>query len=405
MRVNGTLNGTNHPPCKTCSWPTWSSICPLRLQRLVSSVRAHFSCGAVALLQLEEDHLRPVAVDGLTQDAGPLRGAAASRLAAILARRGHLLPSRQHPARPVRPDQRHGRRAPAGARLHGHQPACRGPALGVLTLDALGSAPSAPRPSPRRELMLVEAAHHAAGGRDARAAPDAGQSRADGTPADNHEILGQSGHRPPAARDRRGGGLGTAHPAAGRDRRNCSRTACTGCRAAAPSRWCVNCAALPESLAESELFGHAKGAFSARWPTGRRGRQRRHPVPGRSRRTAAAGAGQAAARAERRDPAPGRRPSPARGRGRHQPQPEGPGARRFRADLYHRLSVYPIAIRRCARGNDVLLLAGRYLEQNRARLGLRSLRLALDAEALRRYRWPGNVRELEHVISRAAIRR
>ena len=50
----------------------------------------------------------------------------------------------------------------------------------------------------------------------------------------------------------------------------------------------------------------------------------------------------------------------------------------FRADLYHRLSVYPIAIRRCA-AND-LLLAGRYLEQNRARLGLRSLRLALDAE-------------------------
>ena len=53
----------------------------------------------------------------------------------------------------------------------------------------------------------------------------------------------------------------------------------------------------------------------------------------------------------------------------------------------------------------MLLLAGRYLEQNRARLGLRSLRLALDAEeALRRYRWPGNVRELEHVISRAAIK-
>ena len=77
----------------------------------------------------------------------------------------------------------------------------------------------------------------------------------------------------------------------------------------------------------------------------------------------------------------------------------------FRADLYHRLSVYPIAIPPRERGNDVLLLAGRYLEQNRARLGLRSLRLALDAEeALRRYRWPGNVRELEHVISRAAIK-
>ena len=77
----------------------------------------------------------------------------------------------------------------------------------------------------------------------------------------------------------------------------------------------------------------------------------------------------------------------------------------FRADLYHRLSVYPIAIPPLRAATTMLLLAGRYLEQNRARLGLRSLRLALDAEeALRRYRWPGNVRELEHVISRAAIK-
>ncbi len=53
----------------------------------------------------------------------------------------------------------------------------------------------------------------------------------------------------------------------------------------------------------------------------------------------------------------------------------------------------------------MLLLAGRFLELNRARLGLRSLRLSAAAEeALRRYRWPGNVRELEHVISRAALK-
>jgi anaerobic nitric oxide reductase transcription regulator len=45
------------------------------------------------------------------------------------------------------------------------------------------------------------------------------------------------------------------------------------------------------------------------------------------------------------------------------------------------------------------------LELNRARLGLRSLRLSTAAEAaLRRYPWPGNVRELEHVISRAALK-
>ncbi|MCC7122664.1 MAG: nitric oxide reductase transcription regulator, partial [Gammaproteobacteria bacterium] len=55
--------------------------------------------------------------------------------------------------------------------------------------------------------------------------------------------------------------------------------------------------------------------------------------------------------------------------------------------------------------NDVLLLAGRFLESNRARLGLRSLRLSAAAEAaLCRYRWPGNVRELEHVLSRAALK-
>ena len=53
----------------------------------------------------------------------------------------------------------------------------------------------------------------------------------------------------------------------------------------------------------------------------------------------------------------------------------------------------------------MLLLAGRFLELNRARLGLRSLRLSAAAQdALHRYPWPGNVRELEHVISRAALK-
>ena len=42
----------------------------VRLQRLVDHLRARFHCGAVALLQLEQDHLRPVAVDGLVRGAG-----------------------------------------------------------------------------------------------------------------------------------------------------------------------------------------------------------------------------------------------------------------------------------------------------------------------------------------------
>jgi len=78
----------------------------------------------------------------------------------------------------------------------------------------------------------------------------------------------------------------------------------------------------------------------------------------------------------------------------------------FRADLYHRLSVYPVPIPALReRGHDVLMLAGHFLELNRARLGLRGLRLSPAAErALLAYSWPGNVRELEHVISRAALK-
>jgi anaerobic nitric oxide reductase transcription regulator len=78
----------------------------------------------------------------------------------------------------------------------------------------------------------------------------------------------------------------------------------------------------------------------------------------------------------------------------------------FRADLYHRLSVYPVPIPALReRGSDVLMLAGHFLELNRARLGLRGLRLSPAAErVLLGYAWPGNVRELEHVISRAALK-
>ena len=81
-------------------------------------------------------------------------------------------------------------------------------------------------------------------------------------------------------------------------------------------------------------------------------------------------------------------------------------AGRFRADLYHRLSVYPLRVPPLReRGRDILLLAGYFLEENRPRLGLRSLRLDHEAQAaLLDYRWPGNVRELEHLVGRASLK-
>ena len=81
-------------------------------------------------------------------------------------------------------------------------------------------------------------------------------------------------------------------------------------------------------------------------------------------------------------------------------------AGRYRADFYHRLSVYPLPVPALReRGRDVLLLAGYFLEQNRSRMGLNSLRLSAEAQAaLLAYDWPGNVRELEHLIGRSALK-
>src|SRR5690606_38318113 len=73
---------------------------------------------------------------------------------------------------------------------------------------------------------------------------------------------------------------------------------------------------------------------------------------------------------------------------------------RFRADLYHRLGAYPLQVPALReRGTDVLLLAGHFIERNRARLQIRSAGLTESArQALLEHGWPGNVRELEHLI-------
>ena len=78
---------------------------------------------------------------------------------------------------------------------------------------------------------------------------------------------------------------------------------------------------------------------------------------------------------------------------------------RFRADLFHRLSVFPIQVPALRdRQGDIPLLAGFFAERFRRKLGLQQLTLSPSAiQMLEAYRWPGNVRELEHVISRAAL--
>ena len=81
-------------------------------------------------------------------------------------------------------------------------------------------------------------------------------------------------------------------------------------------------------------------------------------------------------------------------------------AGRFRIDLFHRISVYPIEVPPLReRGEDIGLLAGHFLDQARIRLGLGPVRLTSQAlDRMLGYDWPGNVRELDHVVTRSALR-
>jgi len=79
---------------------------------------------------------------------------------------------------------------------------------------------------------------------------------------------------------------------------------------------------------------------------------------------------------------------------------------RFRSDLYFRISTIPLAVPPLReRREDIPLLARRLLEQLARDLGRPGRRLAAEAlDALRSYAWPGNVRELRNVLERAVLR-
>ena len=176
----------------------------------------------------------------------------------------------------------------------------------------------------------------------------------------------------------------------------------------------INCAALPENIVESELFGHVKGAFSGAINQ-RSGRFEladggtlfldevgELPLAAQAKLLRVLQNGEIQRVGSDSTIVVDVRIVAATNRDLQLEVKEG----RFRADLYHRLSVYPLLVPPLReREKDILLLSGYFLEKSQHQLGVAKLCLRESAiTQLSRYNWPGNVRELEHLLSRAALK-
>jgi two-component system response regulator HydG len=196
--------------------------------------------------------------------------------------------------------------------------------------------------------------------------------------------------------------------------RKCSHGPCTR-SAIAPNipLIAVNCAALPEQLIESELFGVEKGAFTGAQQS-RPGRfERAHggtlfldeigelSASAQVKLLRVLQEGELERIGDTRTRKVDVRVVAATNVDLKQAVEEG----RFRRDLYYRLNVYPVTIPPLRdRKEDIALLAQRFLEKYLVRHSKKVLGITDQAmHALKQYSWPGNVRELENVIERGVI--
>ncbi|MCG8086233.1 MAG: sigma 54-interacting transcriptional regulator [Candidatus Thiodiazotropha taylori] len=175
----------------------------------------------------------------------------------------------------------------------------------------------------------------------------------------------------------------------------------------------INCAAIPESLIESELFGVEKGAYTGA----------QHSRPGRFERAHGGtlfldevGELSPAAQAkllrvlqegefERIGDSRTRKVNVRLVAATNVDLQQAVDAGKFRADLYYRLNIFPILIPALReRDGDIPALVNRFLEKYTALHGKRTPGITERAlSALRNYNWPGNIRELENIIERGVI--
>ena len=175
----------------------------------------------------------------------------------------------------------------------------------------------------------------------------------------------------------------------------------------------VNCAAIPDTLIESELFGHEKGAFTGALQT-RRGRF--EEANGGTIFLDEVGELSAAAQVKLLRVLQEKRFQPL-GASRvvnvnvriiaatNRNLEQDILAERFRADLFYRLNVFPIYLPPLReRGSDVILLADHFLIKYSKEMNKTVRRISTAAiEAFLAHKWPGNVRELENCMERAVL--
>jgi DNA-binding NtrC family response regulator len=175
----------------------------------------------------------------------------------------------------------------------------------------------------------------------------------------------------------------------------------------------ISCGSIPETLLESELFGHAKGSFTGAHAekTGRFRAAHTGTLFLDEINSASPGMQLKLLRVlqERRfEPVGSNETVEVDVRvilASNQPLESLVAAGEFRQDLYYRINVIKIelpALRE--RIGDIPLLAEHFLETKASEAGKQVTGFTPDAmEALRRYVWPGNVRELENVVERAVV--